>query len=377
MRLISIIGEDISQLVPMLYAYRTSISEHLLLAEAAFVPTAKRLLRGMEQFSRDHRLGWRVALRSIDESDLVATAEQITDLLRIDPQKSWLSIGSTYPMLTLLLGETIRQHGGEVISYDLPSNTVHFLTHAQQLSCMKLSSSIDLVSYLTLLGYRMTAGQTRADLLPHKSAVKKLYADQSRFKKLRYALLYPDQNSGFEYGFYRDLLQVLEQMGIVKGERLIPSQQKVLSGDLFEMYLFWLCEALGVDDIAMGVKIDFDDESEPLSQRRIVNEFDILIMHHNRLSTIECKYSTHLDGLELIYKYDAIIDYFGPHTRAIIANLSSKPKEPYMDTKSSSNFRHSALRRAHRSNIAIYHETQLHEAKFQAMVRSFFEIGGK
>jgi hypothetical protein len=141
------------------------------------------------------------------------------------------------------------------------------------------------------------------------------------------------------------------------------------------MYLFWLCEELGVDDIAMGVRVDFDDESEPLSQYRIINEFDILIMHRNRLSTIECKYSTRLDGLDLIYKYDAIIDYFGPHTKAIIVNLSSQPKEPYMDTKSSSNFRHSALRRAHRSNIAVYHETQLHERRFQALVKEFFEIG--
>jgi hypothetical protein len=100
-------------------------------------------------------------------------------------------------------------------------------------------------------------------------------------------------------------------------------------------------------------------------------------MHQNRIYTIECKYATHLEGLELIYKYDAIIDYFGEASKAILLNISNKPKERYLGMKSSSNFRHSALRRARRSNIEVYHESQVDVAEFQSLVKSFFHLGGE
>jgi len=378
MKLISIIGAEHCQLIPVVYAYKDQITEHLLLADSHSMSSAKRLRRGMERFAQHYQLQWQVTLGQIDEDDIHATSIQIASQIEHSPQEVWLYLGEATPILGHLLGEAVREHGGQMLSYNHQTNKIHFLDHQQQLSCMKLVPRLTLEPYLMLLGYHILSRETRSDLLPHKQSILTLYADQSRFKKLRYALLYPEQNRGFEFGFYRDLLRLLEGMGIVRGTTLISSAQKRLSGDLFEMYVFWLCEALGVDDIAMGVRIDFDDSAqEPLSQRRITNEFDILLMHHNRLYTIECKYSTHLDGLELIYKYDAIIDYFGSHTKAIILNLSSKPKEPYMQSKTSSNFHHSALRRARRANLAIYHETQIHPEKFQALVKSFFELGGE
>jgi len=133
--------------------------------------------------------------------------------------------------------------------------------------------------------------------------------------------------------------------------------------------------ALNPDDIALGVKIDFDDIArEPEAQKRVVNEFDILMMHNNRIYTVECKLSQQLEGLEFVYKYDAIIDYFGKASKAIIANVSSTPKESYMNTKTSNNFRHSTLRRARMAGIAVYHESQVNSIKFQNLVRNFFHI---
>jgi len=376
MKLISIIGSEHSQLIPVVYAYRDTISECILLYKQKHLSIVKRISHGMKQFALSHHLEWRVILLQIDDTDPHVSIDHITPHL-MPTQKIWLHMSGTDPILSLLLSKQIDRLDGQITSYDYHTNKIYFLNPKSQVTCMKLTPRVTISAYIELQGYRILSQQTHVDLLPHKQSILTLYADQSRLKKLRYALLYPDQNRGFEFGFYRDLLSELEDMGIVRGHTLIPSARKLLSGDLFEMYVFWLCEELEVDDIAMGVQTDFDDESELDAHRRIVNEFDILIMHHNRLYTIECKYSTHLDGLELVYKYDAIIDYLGSHTKAILLNLSSKPKESYMQTKTSSNFHHSALRRAHRAHIAIYHETQIHKQKFQSLVRSFFELGGK
>jgi hypothetical protein len=99
-------------------------------------------------------------------------------------------------------------------------------------------------------------------------------------------------------------------------------------------------------------------------------------MHNNCIYTVECKFSKHLEGLEIIYKYDAIIDYFGKTSKAIIVNISSKPKESYLGSKVSGNFRHSTLRRARLAGVSVYHESQINIIKFQNLVQNFFHIKG-
>ena len=214
--------------------------------------------------------------------------------------------------------------------------------------------------------------------MPRKQYILELYKKESLFKKVRNAVVAEalGQPNNFDLSMSKDMLITLRNLDIVDEHyKLIRSQQKVLQGDLLEEYMFWLCDALHPDDLLMGVVIDFDDEkNEPMSQYRVTNEFDILMMHNNRIYTVECKFSKYLEGLEFVYKYDAIIDYFGKASKAIIVNISSKPKEPYLDTKSSGNFRQSTLRRARLAGIAVYHESQMNVVKFQNLVRNFFHI---
>ena len=380
MKLLSIIGEDTSQLVPVLYAYKDKFDHHILLCDTSTLTRAKSLVKGMRRFSNIHKLSWQIDIQTIDENSLNQVAKQVQKSLGIF-QSCWLNITDAYPMLALLMTNLIQECGGQVISYDHFTNTLHFIDNKQNITCETLLLKIDLESYMMLLGYSIVEKQTKKELLPNKSNIMALYKKLSLFKKVRKALI--DQHFGHKVSFdlarSTDILNLLHDMGILdEHKKLIPKKQKVLQGDLFEAYIFWLCEALHPDDIAMGVKIDFDDKTqEPLAQQRIHNEFDILLMHNNRVFTVECKFSTHLDGLEMVYKYDAIIDYFGKSSKAIIANISSKPKESYLGMKSSSSFQHSTLRRARLSGIHIYHESQVNVAKFQSLVQSFFHIGGK
>jgi hypothetical protein len=124
----------------------------------------------------------------------------------------------------------------------------------------------------------------------------------------------------------------------------------------------------------VGVKIDLEGSKVTHPYPKLFNEFDVLIMQNNRLCTIECKFSDGLKGLDVVYKYDGIIDYFGNASKALIANISSRIKEPYMGMNSSSNFSHSTLRRARMSGIAVYHESKVDVIKFQNTVRNFFNI---
>jgi len=378
--LLSIVGDDISRIVPLLYAYKDQIKQHVLLCDddPSNYERAKTLQKGMQKFSARHHLGWYTKIISTNEDSATAIKE-VAQKQFTNNTELWLNATDGYPAITILLSDLVRKEGGKILSYDHFDNDLHTIEPDGSMTTEKLSSKIDLESYVTLLNYRIFTKTEKSDIISRKKSVLELYKKESLFKKVRQALVATSlgQANSFDLSMSKDMLGTLKTLGIVDNNLdLIPSQQKVLQGDLYEEYVFWLCESLNPDDILMGVRIDFDDENkEPQSDRRVKNEFDILMMHNNRLFTVECKFSKHLEGLEFIYKYDAIIDYFGKASKAIIANISSKPKEPYLETKASSNFRHSTLRRGRMAGIAVYHESQMDAIKFQNLVQNFFKIG--
>ncbi len=379
MTLLSIVGEDISRIIPVLYAYKDKAKHHILLCDddQSNHERAKRLQRGMQRFSSLHGLGWYTHIVTTNE-DSASQIEIVTKKQFEYEGELWLNATDGYPALTILMSDLIRKQGGMVLSYDHFDNDLHIIEPDRKMETIQLPTKMDIESYLILLDYKIIEQKKKEELLPRKQSIMTLYKKESIYKKVRKALL--DEHFGyknnFDLSFSGDILDALFDLGILdKQKKLIPSKQKDLQGDIFEEYLFWLCDALNPDDIALGVKIDFDNPSrEPEAQKRVINEFDILMMHKNRIYTVECKLSQHLEGLEFVYKYDAIIDYFGKASKAIIANVSSKFKESYMDTKTSDNFRHSTLRRARMSGIAIYHESQINVIKFQNLVRNFFHI---
>ena len=379
MTLLSIVGEDISRIIPLLYAYKNQITHHVLLCDddKSNHARAKTLQKGMQRFSAQHHLGWYTHIVTTDE-DSTSQIEQVAQKQFAYEGDVWLNVTDGYPAMTILLSDLIRKEGGKVLSYDHFDNDLHIIAPDGTMTTEPLPSKIDLESYLTLLDYKILTKLTKSQLQKRKEYISALYDKVSLFKKVRLSLVAESlgQKDDFDRSMSTGILNSLEHLNIVDSHhKLIKSEQKTLQGDLFEEYVFWLCEALNPDDIMMGVRIDFDDEKlEPRSERRVINEFDILMMHNNRIYTVECKFSKQLEGLEIIFKYDAIIDYFGKASKAVIANISSKPKEPYIGTKSSSNFKHSTLRRARLAGVSVYHETELNPIKFQNLIRNFFHI---
>lgn len=380
MTLLSIVGDDISRIIPVLYAYKDTAKHHILLCDddPSNYERAKYLQAGMQNFSSKHGLGWYTHIVTANEDSAIQIGIVAKKQFEYEGEL-WLNATDGYPAVTILLSDLVRKEGGKVLSYDHFDNDLHIIAPDGSMETVPLPAKIDLDSYLTLLNYKVVEQKKREDLLPRKQFIMALYEKESAYKKVRNALLreHFGQENDFDFSLSTDILDVLYSLGIVdKKKKLIPAKQKELQGDILEEYLFWLCEEINPDDIALGLKIDFDDSTkEPEAQKRVHNEFDILIMHNNRIYTIECKFSNELEGLEFIYKYDAIIGYFGNASKAIIANISSKMKESYMGTKASDNFQHSSLRRARMAGVAVYHESQVNAIKFQNLVRNFFHIG--
>ena len=377
MTLLSIVGDDISRIIPLFYAYKDQIKHHVLLCDddPSNYERAKTLQQGMQKFSAKHSLGWYTKIITTDEDsakDIKEAAQKQFD----GSDELWLNATDGYPTITILLSEMVRKEGGKILSYDHFDNDLHIIEPDGSMNTNQLATKMDLESYMLLLNYTIVDQKKKEDLTSRKQAITTLYKKESNYQKVREALIYP-QASRHDLSLQKDTLNTLEELGIVDSQhKFIGSQRKALEGDLLEEYLFWLCEALHPDDISMSVVVDFDShQREADESKRIYNEFDILLIHNNRVFTVECKNKKNMEGLEFIYKYDAIIDYFGKTSKAIVVNISNHHKENYIGMKKSKNFAYSTLRRARMSGISVYHESQVNVIKFQNLVQSFFKIG--
>ncbi|MFZ2890823.1 Card1-like endonuclease domain-containing protein [Sulfuricurvum sp.] len=374
MILISLLGDDLSILIPVINEFKDKITHHFIIHDDAAddIRRAKQFCKGLERFTQNHHLRWKSDVYQLDEdskSDIVRLYHTIKT-----QHEGEIVLHSTegFASLALILSNLILSNGGKVVTYDTKDNELNTFI-GTSLTRIKLISKLNINDYLTLLNFKPIDMNQESNLNHRKDNILNLFKDHKRFLGVRDALVKKDKK--FNYDEHRDLLEMLEQLEIVDTmHQLIPTEQMTLQGTLFEEYVFWLSHELGFDDIVMGAKIDFEQENVENANHRVINEFDILMTHNNRMYTIECKLVKHLDGTEYVYKYDAIIDIFGTGTKAILLNVSQKEMTPYLNTKSSANFNYATIRRARMKDIQVYHDTHIDPIVFSNLARNFFNL---
>ena len=374
MILISLLGDDLSILSPIINEYKNEITHHILIHDDALddVRRARQFEKGLERFIRSHKLKWENHSVILDEDSKNDIVRVYYSLRANYDGDFYLHSTEGFASTALILSNLVLSDKGKVIIYDI-SDDEQTIIEGTNLTKSKLTAQLIVDDYLALLNFTILDIRRHHTLIKHKKHIEFLFKDYHRFLTLRNALSKSDDQ--FDYSSHTELLETLFELEIVdKDHYLIPSEKMRLEGTLFEEYVFWICEEMGFDDIALGVKIDLDQGDEPNQQNRIMNEFDILMTKNNRMHTIECKMVRNLDGLEFIYKYDGLIDILGNGSSAVILNIAHKDMKPYKNTKVSENFRPSAIRRARMADIEIYHDNVLTPVKFQSFLQSLFRL---
>jgi hypothetical protein len=374
MILVTLLGDDLSILTPVIYEFKDQITHHIIVHDDAPDDSRRaiQLRNGLARFSGEKAFKFETTLVALDEdskNDIVRL--YYTARARYEGE---IVLHSTegFASFALILSNLVLADGGKVVTYDARDNELNTI-EGTTITRSKLESRLGVKDYLSLLNYEVLDAERHLYLLKRKERVLNLFKDHNRFLMLRNALTKDDDY--FDYDSHGDMLDILSSLEIVdENQRLIPSEKMILEGTLFEEYVFWLCEKMGFDDIALGVKIDFDQGNETKQQNRVMNEFDILMTHNNRMYTVECKMVRLLDGLEYVYKYDGLVDILGYGSKAILLNVSKQEMEAYQSTKISKNFRPSAIRRARMNDIEIYHDTQINPIVFSNLCRNFFNL---
>jgi len=373
MTFITLLGYDLTTLMIMFAEFGNSISKHILVFDDAPQERfrMKQFQEGILAYSKTNNLNIEFFAIKIDEDSKSDMSKVIEKVKELATDEIMLHTSEAYAATSLILSNLLLSQSGKILTYDNREDEYH-VYDGITLEAFKPNTKLTISEFMQLLNYTVLQKTNAHAIYSRKKDVKSLFNNFDDFKKVRLALMNMDEF--FDFSAYSDIMKALQNLEIVNEYNIFDKNKNVeLGGGLFEEYIFWLCEPLGFDDIAVGVKVDVDLYQKESDQgRRIINELDIVMTKNNTLYTIECKFSKNLDGLSYIYKYDAIMDYFGENVKGIILNVSPKLKSPYLDMKESSNFRPSALRRAKLSNLHIYHEDVVNPIRFTNFVTNFF-----
>jgi len=357
LRIVVLLGEDISQSLGALYTLRDEIREVVLLGseDKEEQRRAFRFKRNLQHFSKKLGLKWSVDTMTIYETDI----ESIHNLYKIvtkDGMRVIFFSSDANAATTIILGSFFLRNKEAVLSYNAYDNTICKIERERVTTSN--AETMDIETYCSMLGYEIVEYIDEKEFIKDKESVCKLFENEERFQNVRRALL--NNSKDFPYNHYNDIMKLLNRIDILDNNKLkYEHNKRRLQGQLFEEYVYWKCKEAGFEDVKMGCKIDFLAHSK--EQSHVINEFDVLFIENNRIGTVECKYVHRLDGLSFVYKYDAIVDYFGRTARALIVNIYQREKRKGQEE----NFYNSVLKRARLGNVRVYTDKVFDPTQFK------------
>jgi hypothetical protein len=357
MRLVVLIGEDIAQSIGAIYTLRDEIREIVLLSNnnEEEKRQAFRFKRNLQYFSKKFGLNWSVTTETFYET-AIESIHNLYKKVTKDGMKVIFFSSDANAAPTIVLGSFFLQNRATLLSYDAYDNTIFKIEKGRVTT--KSADKMDIETYCSMLGYEIVEYIDEKEFIKDREGVCKLFEKEKRFQEVRRALL--NGSKDFPYNHYEDIMKLLNQIDILEDNRLkYEHNKRRLQGQLFEEYVYWQCKEAGFEDVKLGCKIDFLAHSK--EQSHVINEFDVLFIENNRIGTVECKYVHRLDGLLFVYKYDAVVDYFGRTARALIVNIYQREKRKGQEE----NFYNSVLKRARLGNVRVYTDKVFDPAQFK------------
>jgi hypothetical protein len=355
--LITVVHPDKHRYIPVIFELKDRVREHILVSDDALCDKteAKKLEETLHTLHGRYAISADITVIHIDEDSLKSIETLVESLKR--RREVVLNANGADTLVTLRLAEAILRHEGKVIAYDEAEHTYNLLSRNGQ-TVHTPEHSMKLEDYMLLCGYTMEKVQTGNVFDTDMNVLRRLFGDTKRLFKTR-RMLGRNQTDKIRR-HHSDMYETMIQAGIidVSGGRTRGDISRY--GALFEQYVFKLISEYDFDDIARNVRVTFEEDE----YGGIRNEFDILTIKNNRVGFIECKIGRH-NPLEIVYKVDAVMDYFGRYARALIVHIESDVTTP------DKNFRDGDKKRARAKRIEVYASRDFDEIFFHMMMSHF------
>jgi len=363
--LISILGDFHSSILPVLYNFKEIITKHVLVYDDAKkdVQNAKNVQTGIERFSQKYNYAFEKLDYSVDEDSVKALSECADYILSLTKNHKDIYINTTdgYSSLTTILNHKLFKKNINFIAYDMYDNEYNILSKAEFVT-KKINNNLNIEDHFLLKGYKTKKSQMKDFANLHVKDIKQIFEkysnDFDRFVALKdinhkYVKNIPDNIK---------IKPILVKMGLKN--MLIKSP--LLTGGLFECYVYLLVREMNFDDIEIGFEV-----FRKYKKSDIKNEFDVLVMKNNHLHVIECKFRNRIKLEELIYKYIALGRMLDEDGKIVII----AKKEPNFNAEILES-RHGGLsyKRGKLSNIEILGNVHNNNQKFVTNIKNLFQI---
>lgn len=301
MVLVSTIGDFHSSVLPIFYQYKDEIKKHIVIYDdfKCDVKEAKRLIRGIKNFSKKNNLNIKTFVHCIDEDSYSAINETIKFIDKNVKNKTKLLINSTDGLsnVNILLAQAFLPLGAKIASYDRFDNECNYITK-NSMYTEKIDKVISIKDHFLLKDIEIDSIASKKFAKKYKNQILNIFEKHSKEFKSFTKYIQSIENPSLANSEFHNINQIIKQMDITD----LKMNQALITGGLFEFYIYLKLKDFNFDDIEIGVQVkQYTDKAY-----FIPNEFDILIMKENHLHMIECKYTNKIKLDQLVYKYMAL-----------------------------------------------------------------------
>ncbi|MDR0746919.1 MAG: DUF1887 family protein [Helicobacteraceae bacterium] len=370
MILVSLLGEFDSSVLPVFFEFKHEITHHLLIhgIDDRSRQSAVRITSGLNAVRAKFRLKCTLRETQVNANDLKSIYALINEIINMSPpDQLMINASDASASLVIVLSKEALDAGAQLLVYDRYENTITKLT-SNGMRKHNIKHNMKIEDHIISKGYTLIEARDVNDLYNRKAHIEQITENFDTFQRFRRRIML---EKNIERERYETVIEPLLKMGVLARNGKILDMNYILGG-LFEDIIYFLVASLNFDDILSGVKVSYHTVDNVLVQ----NEFDVLMIKNNHLYIIECKFRDRVDGENLIYKYDALLDQMDHDGKVMIINVAStESKEAIKRGKRiHKNFEKGALLRAQLNNTLIYYEPTLDTDKLLSMMRGFFDL---
>ena len=356
MTLITVINNDLTSLIPIVFEYKDKIKKHILIYDQAQKEKtlAQNLSKNIERLNHKYSLSSTIELFEVDEddkNDLTSLQKKLQEKLK--ECDIYLNASKSDTTLIVVFSVLILNLKGKIISYDKFDNSYNLISE-KNFSNHKIKNNLSIDDFLLLMGYELLEEKEIFFTKEREKLLQELFLDTKKVFSLKKKIA--------KKSFQEDdrLVKTLRSLSKFDDIDYLDSKQVSQLGSLFEEYIYLLYKKYDFDDLKFGVKISFEEN--------IKNEFDLFAIKDNHIYITELKLSTTINPIALIYKQDSILSFFGEDSKNLIINIQANL---YNKTKL---FGESSKKRAKINNIEIFNEYDLSTKKLDAIIKRFFQV---
>jgi len=365
MILVSVIGDFHSSILPIFYNFHRQITKHILVYDDAKrdVRNSQNIKKGIDNFIRINNLTIEQLSYKVDEDSLDSLKRCADFLLDQSSNSQELYVNTTdgYSTLNSILNFVLYSHGVNFIAYDRYDNEYNLL-NKEKLSKHKMMNNLNIKDHFILKGNKVLVTGDKNFALQHQSLIRKIFEeyaeDFTTFTQL----------SDIAYKIVDDIPESIQVKNIFQEMGLGKTHIKnsLLTGALFEYYVYLLLKNMDFDDIAVSVEV-----FRAYKNSEVKNEFDLLVMKNNHLHIIECKYRNKLKLEDLVYKYISLAKLVDEDGKIVLITKKEYPYTFEIEQHKSQGLIH---KRGKLDNIEIMGVIERNPLKFQLNIRTLLGI---